>query len=112
MKPREQNIYDLAKAGLSARDIEDLQKIARILHRLDEAHCNGYSNTDWGRNREALDEKKEERMEKQGKAIADKYELNFFRQGDPRGWPVYLLDAETAKKADSLYDRGLAVCPS
>jgi len=120
-----------------AADVANLQAIARRLHRLDERSCNedltcpkcrgdGYG-TD---KRDGLPSSRvkcracagrgsttgrtEARLEQQARDIATRYGCRLYVQGDPRGWPLYLIPNESGPAAedDSRYNqRGTAVCP-
>lgn len=108
-----ENAVELAKAGFEAWEIERLHKAARVLHRLDERACNGY--TDWqGKHDAGAEEKadkREERIKKEIATLLASHNLIAYFQGDPRGWPLYLLTPEVHAKGAGYYTQGLAVCP-
>lgn len=53
--------------------------------------------------------------EKRAAEVAGRYGLRVYVQGDPRGWPLYLIPAESypspAGDASNYSLRGYAVCP-
>lgn len=84
--------------------LKKFKRYAATLHRLDENACNGWpkpvtemrdgkmyrydvSDEKW----QAKDEKKEERIEKKAEALAKEMGWSFERQGDPRGFPFYVV---------------------
>ena len=80
---RAENAADLARYGLRSYQVARLQEIAGSLHRLDEASCN-YGLTE-------RQERNETRLEAEAAAIAKSVRgLRVYRQGDPRGWPLYI----------------------
>jgi len=91
---------------LGMSDALALQKIARRLHHLDENACN------YGL--QEREEKEETRLESRAVAIAQGYGLKVYRQGDPRGWPLYLYDPDkiSEDKIESVYwPQAQGVCP-
>lgn len=121
-------------------DAFELQKIARALHKLDERACNEDLTCRYcdGAGRVVLrpvapigavpdDEddcrkcagsglstgKREASLVAKARAIAAAYGFRLYVQGDPRGWPLYLIpDTYPATEDGSWYSsRGLAVCP-
>lgn len=58
--------------------------------------------------------KREARLVAQATAIAEAYGFRLYQQGDPRGWPLYLIpDNYPASEDGSWYSsRGVAVCPA
>ena len=77
-----------------------LREIARGLHRQDENACNyGLSKGQETRVRN---------LEKKAQDIAQEMDLVLYRQGDPRGCPLYLL--ENIEDKDSYNTKGIAVC--
>lgn len=113
-------------------DVAELQRIARALHKMDERACNedlgcrtcdGYGTTDKSHNvgpkcpkcdgHGTTTGKREERLTEKARAIAAAYGFRLYVQGDPRGWPLYLIpDTYPATEDGSWYSsRGLAVCP-
>jgi hypothetical protein len=93
---------DLDQAGMVADVLSYLRPRARALHRLNEARCNGKLTH--------LQELREKRLERECGAEASRIELDCYFQGDPRGWPLYLVPKDWAQeKRESEYNRGLAV---
>jgi len=80
--------------------IEELQKIAKTLHRLDENACN-YGLSKW-------QETREKNLTNEAKEIAKKMGLYLYRQGDPRGCPLYLME-NNEDMAKFYYPNGLAI---
>ena len=115
MNIRQENYGELIKAGISSQDAEELQRISRALHRLDEHSCNGYQTWKgaWDEEAEKRADKREARLEAKGKEISKKYRRQFYHQSDPRGWSVYLVTTKELNGYDisANYNRGLAVCP-
>lgn len=111
---RQENLIDLAAIAGKDGAIR-LQAIARSLHRLDEASCN-YGLT-------PRQEKREENLEREAMKIAEDKGWHLYRQGDPRGWPLYVWsDAKLADYASRFsresmnidccyYEVGTGVCP-
>jgi len=79
--------------------IDELQRIARLVRRLDEADC----NTDFSTRRN----KKRERLLQAAAQIAKSFDAEIYHQGDPRGCTLYLCDKEDANHQD--YTRGIAI---
>ena len=71
-------------------EYQELQKIARQLHRLDENACN-YGLT-------KRQETREENLEREAQKIAERLGFKFYHQGDPRGLTGWLL----TEKQDAL----------
>lgn len=115
MNNRQENFGQLVKAGLSIDDADQIQKISRSLHRLDEHSCNGYQ--DWHGNWDEIAEKKAEqreiKLESKGTELAKKYGFLFYHQSDPRGWSVYLVKPDLLGEysINAVYDRGIGVNP-
>ena len=125
-----------------AHDVFTLQKAARALHKMDERACcedltcprcegNGYA-TDAAspevENHPAVTRKtcrhcagtglttgsRETRILERVNAICAQYRLRVYQQGDCRGWPLYLIPAESGpatEDASTYNSRGTAVCP-
>ena len=116
-----------------------LQKAARALHKMDERaccedltceHCEGAGsriNKANGANNGRSEDchycagtgqttgKREARILERVRAICAPYRLRVYQQGDCRGWPLYLIPAESGPATEdaSMYNsRGTAVCPS
>lgn len=115
-----------------------VQKAARILHRNAERACNedcgcpkcdGYGYTENKANgaRKGMREdchacagtgltfgRREARLMERVRAICGPYRLRVYEQGDPRGWPLYLIPEESgpaSEDASRYNQRGTAVCP-
>ncbi len=111
---RQQNLIDVALVMGKDGAIR-LQAIARSLHRLNEASCN-YGLT-------PRQEKHEETLEREAAEIAAKVEgWHVYRQGDPRGWPLYIWSDEDLRAYGARWDKvsdidccynavGIGVCP-
>ena len=91
-------------ALLGVEDTLTMQRIARSLHRLSEADCNGYQDWrgNWDEAAEKRAEARTERLVAKAKAIAAAHGIQVYIQDDPRGAPVYLwtqkdLDAYNAR---------------
>ena len=80
------------EALVGIEDAVRLRSIARSLHRLSEAQCNGYQDWrgNWDEAAEKRAEAREEKLEAKATAIAKAHGLNLYVQGDPRGAPLYL----------------------
>lgn len=74
--------------------LKELEKIAKQLHRLYEAHCN-YGLT-------ARQEKREEKLREKARKLAEQLGLKVYIQGDPRGLPLYLIEKEGRNYWDGL----------
>jgi hypothetical protein len=106
MNTRMENYGHIISAGLTPQDADDIQRISRSLHRLDEYSCNvGYED-------DSPQAKREARLEAKGAEIAKRYGRLFYHQSDPRGWSVYLVKPDGLHGGDihSNYTNGLAVC--
>jgi hypothetical protein len=79
--------------------IEELRRISRSLHTLDENACN-YGLT-------PRQEKREESLKRKAQDLASRLGLFVYHQGDPRGVSLYLLEDE--KEKESNYYNGLAI---
>lgn len=95
-------------------DIEELNSISRRLHRLDENSCNGYSDFqgNWNEEAEKKAEKRELRLEKRAETIASQWGAKIYRQGDPRGWSLYIVfpgDIPQGEDVGAYYNRGVGV---
>lgn len=77
--------------------IENLRKIAKSLHRLDENACN-YGLT-------KRQETREMHLETQAKELAHQIDLYAYHQGDPRGCSLYLVEDPN----DTEYTKGIAI---
>jgi hypothetical protein len=111
-----------------------VQKAARILHRNAERACGedcgcptcqGQGDTmraDGGGREDCRAcagtgqtfGKREARLMERVRAVCSPYRLRVYEQGDPRGWPLYLIPEEAGPRSEdgSWYSsRGFAVCP-
>ena len=93
---RSENAAELGRLNLRGHAVAKLQKIARSLHHLDEHSCN-YGLTD-------RQEKNEARLESQAAEIAKEARLKVYRQGDPRGWPLYVWRQRDLTKYAKRYE--------
>jgi hypothetical protein len=105
--------------------VVQLQALARRAHRNAERMCNGeltecqkcHGNgwdckacSETGYPTLAREAKAVERM----RAALAPYRLRIYEQGDPRGWPLYLIPEEfgpASEDASNYNSRGVAVCP-
>lgn len=104
---RERNLLEIAKTyHIDGDDAMLLQRISHRLHQLDEHACN------WGLTHRQ--ETRVERLEQQAHGIADRYDMIAYHQSDPRGWSLYLVysgQITDEHPIDTIYDRGLGICP-
>lgn len=85
---------------LGVVDAYRIQLIARALHRLDEAECNGELTS--------RQEARQRNLEQEARDTLARMGLHVYRQGDPRGWPIYIgRDEMTARD----YSRNTGVYP-
>ena len=68
------------------KDLPELQKIAKSLHKLDEMACN-YRLTE-------RQEKKQDELIERAREIAKKYGFDVYHDGDPRACTLYLITPE------------------
>lgn len=78
--------------------LEELKKISKALHHLDECSCN-YGLT-------KRQETRLEKLERRAEEIAARYGMFAYHQGDPRGCSLYLI---TEEQKDN-YSDGIAIC--
>ena len=78
---------------------DELRRIAKTIHRLDENACN-YDLT-------LRQETREKNLLKKAEGLAQEMGLHAYHQGDPRGCSLYLV--ETYKESDCDYTQGVAV---
>lgn len=94
----------------SSKDTWELITIEKKLQRIAELFCSEQMD---GKKLKRL-ENQNERLGKQAKLIADKWNLRFYRQGDCRGCQVYLYDYRDVPEGQSIgsvYDSiGIAFC--
>jgi len=80
MKKTKEEIRELARF---VSHYYELRNIVCKLHRLDENACNfGLTSSQ---------EKNESKLEERAKEIASNLGMAIYHQGDPRGWPLYLV---------------------
>ena len=85
--------------------LDQLKEISHKLHRLDENACN-YGLTKRQETREKnLEKEATELTEEMGKLMEKTNGLRIYRQGDPRGCSLYLID----DSCGSDYTRGMAI---
>lgn len=79
--------------GAPFRDVPELMRISRSLHRCDENACNGFADYagNWDKAASVRNDKRTERLEKKAQAIADKYNAIAYHQSDPRGASLYIV---------------------
>ena len=70
-----------------------MQSIARLLHRIFEARCNGFHNEASEKRADA----RETRLENMARALADSHGYRVYVQRDPRGAPLYLYKTEDVR---------------
>ena len=101
------------------------QRAARITHKNAERMCNGTlaecsacHGDGWGckkcRETGYPTLAREARMLDRLRETLKPFKVRIYEQGDPRGWPLYLIPEEAGLESedDSRYDqRGMAVCP-
>ena len=77
-------------------EYQELQRITRQLHRLDENSCN-YGLTE-------RQEKRQENLEREAQKIAERLGFKFYHQGDPRGLTGWLLtkDQDASTHLDGI----------
>ena len=132
MRHRTENAEHLA-AMLSGRNgngnvadlVLQIQRVARIAHRNAERMCNGELAECPKCKGDGWDCKKchetgyptlarEARAVERLREALKPYRLRVYEQGDPRGWPLYLIPEESGPQSEdgSNYNvRGVAVCP-
>jgi hypothetical protein len=106
-----------------------LQRAARAIHRDLERACNGElencpkcDGNGWHTGKDCptcagsgyTTGKRIANLEQRVRDTVAPYGLRVYVQGDPRGWPLYLIPEESgdAREDDSRYNqRGFAVCP-
>ena len=126
-KHRQQTFAALARLGITDADAASLVRASATLSTWAEHECNGaiqrdgddgegvpyWYNTNTGR-RICRTSDREKGALKRARSIAQKYGMEIYHQGDPRGVAVYLLrpgDVPAGAAAGSYYTRGVAVCP-
>lgn len=93
------NAAQLVRFGLAPADVAEIMSISRSLKRIAERQCNGYASTDWGREAESRDERRERSLLNKACQIAARAECPngtgamVYHQGDPRGCALYLYNA-------------------
>lgn len=115
----------LLDMGISLADTRTLVRASATLHTWAEHECNGaiqrdedtgipywhstYDGRRWHRTSD-----REAGAIKRAKAIASRYGLTAYHQGDPRGCALYLVrpgDVPAGEDIGSYYSRGVAVVP-
>jgi hypothetical protein len=122
-KYRRQTFENLARMGISHDDASALVRASATLHTWGEAECNGIIQRDedtgkpyWhsshdGR-RLGRTSDRETGALKRATAIAARYGLTAYHQGDPRGCALYLVrpgDVPAGEDVGAYYSRGVAV---
>ena len=82
--------------------ISRLKQISRRLNGIGTRNCNGYHSAQ----QEKRDQNALDKLTTEAREIAVAMGLRFYRQTDPRGCAVYLID-ETMD--ESTYNRGIAI---
>lgn len=80
--------------------MENLRKLSKQLHRLDESACN-YGLT-------ARQEKRQDKLVKEANEWAGHLGMKCYHQGDPRGCSLYLVPLDF-KSEDDQYTNGVAI---
>ena len=125
MNERTQTIVALDRLGIRGTDACQLLRASSTLHTWAEHECNGaiqrdeetdvpyWYNTHTGK-RMFRTSDRERGAVARVTAIAARYGLTAYVQGDPRGCALYLLrpdDVPAGADAGSYYNRGVAVVP-
>lgn len=124
-KFRRHTFSTLARMGISDNDAAELVRASATLHTWAEHECNGaiqrddetgipywhstYDGRRWHRTSD-----REAGAIKRASAIAARYGLTAYHQGDPRGCALYLVrpgDVPAGADIGSYYSRGVAVVP-
>jgi hypothetical protein len=124
-KYRRNTFETLARMGIAHADASALVRASATLHTWAEHECNGVIQRDdetgkpaWysphtGR-RIGSTSDRETGAVKRAQAIAARYGLTAYHQGDPRGCALYLVrpdDVPAGADIGSYYSRGIAVVP-
>lgn len=110
MNIRTEVAVNLARIGLTARDIERLVLISRRLHRLHERRCNGegwHGPRQWGDEDEATYERKASSlMARAFQIMGRRTRFVLYEQTDPRGVALYVVDRKAleGRTADTCYN--------
>ena len=124
-KFRRHTFATLARMGIADHDAAELVRASATLHTWAEHECNGviqrddetgitywhstYDGRRWHRTSD-----REAGAIKRASAIAARYGLTAYHQGDPRGCSLYLVrpgDVPAGEDIGSYYSRGVAVVP-
>jgi hypothetical protein len=81
--------------------MERLEKIAQTLHVIDTNSCNLPELS-------KAQQTREKNLETEALIIAKEMGFYLYRQGDPRGCPIYLL--ETVNDRNNYHQKGIAIC--
>ena len=94
--------WNLCKDSHTHHYLIALTTIARRLHRAFERRCNGHQdyNGNWDEKAALRDERSVERLAAQAQEIAQRMSATIYVQGDPRGWPLYLIWADDLQGRD------------
>ena len=102
---RAENTANLARLGLAYDRIHQIQQVARALHNLDEAACNGELTQ--------RQTSRERNLTRRAYKILSGYHVD--RNHDPRGWPLEIsqsaLDDASTRTSYSALDFRVSVCP-
>ena len=122
-KHRQNTFANLARMGISRDDAAALVRASAVLSTWSEHECNGaiqrddvtdkpaWYNTHTGKRIGATSDREAGAL-KRVHAIAARYGLTAYHQGDPRGCALYLLTPEQlsgGKDISCYYSRGIAV---
>ena len=80
--------------------IDELRRIARLVHRLDEADCNSDFNPRRNKKRDKL-------LQAAAKIAAEEFDAVIYHHGDPRGCGLYLCDKENANNQSYTHEIAL-----
>jgi hypothetical protein len=122
---RYETIAALERLGIGRDDIATLLRASATLSTWAEHECNGAIQRDEATNRPAWycthsgkrigwTSDRETGAVKRAQAIAARYGLTAYHQGDPRGCALYLVrpdDVPAGADIDGYYSRGVAVVP-
>lgn len=99
---KRENLADLIDFGLTVKEAQWLQDMARQLHRYYEIACNqGLSATQEGR---------QDRSQERITLGSQQKGFSVYHESDPRGWPI-LLSKTPIVKNDTLRPGIIRVCP-
>ena len=124
-RERTETMIQLDRLGIRGADARALLRASATLHTWAEHECNGVIQRDaatgvpyWyspmtGRRMSRTSDRERGAIDRV-KAIAARYGLTAYVQGDPRRCALYLLrpdDVPAGADAGAYYSRGIAVCP-